>query len=148
MDRLFLDANILFSVVYREDNLSGLRRLWDCGAELITSDYAFIEAIRNLRNKSKDLDWSLDFLNGLMRNVTLCNDLPKNGIVVFQNSLYTQDIQLPDKDWPILLSAITCEATHLLTGDRQHFGPLFGRDIMGVRICRPSDYLSAHDTQQ
>ncbi len=35
MDRLFLDANVLFSAAYRDD--SGLQRLWDLSdVELVT----------------------------------------------------------------------------------------------------------------
>jgi hypothetical protein len=32
-------------------------------------------------------------------------------------------------------------ATHLLTGDQQHFGPLFGQQIAGVLILSPGEYL-------
>lgn len=47
MDRLFLDANILFSAAYRPD--AGLRRLWEVpNVELVTSAYAGEEARRNL----------------------------------------------------------------------------------------------------
>ena len=35
---------------------------------------------------------------------------------------------------PILLAAVSTEATHLLTGDARHFGALFGRRIGGVKI--------------
>lgn len=52
-----------------------------------------------------------------------------------------QEIELPAKDRPIFLSAVTARATHLLTGDRAHFGPYFGLTIAGVRIERPADYL-------
>ena len=47
MDRVFLDANVLFSAGYRAD--SGLSRLWRrAGAALLTSAYAMDEARRNL----------------------------------------------------------------------------------------------------
>ncbi len=47
MDRLFLDANVLFSAAYRDD--AGVQRLWSApNSELVTSDYAIEEAIRNL----------------------------------------------------------------------------------------------------
>jgi len=50
------------------------------------------------------------------------------------------DVVLPEKDRPILLAAIRAHATHLLTGDKQHFGPLYGQSISGVLILRPADY--------
>ena len=47
LDRLFLDANVLFSAAYRQG--SGLLRLWELpDAELVTSSYALEEARRNL----------------------------------------------------------------------------------------------------
>lgn len=52
-------------------------------------------------------------------------------------------VKLPTKDQPILLSAIAARATHLLTGDRAHFGVYFGRRISGVLIVRPGDYLAS-----
>ena len=47
------------------------------------------------------------------------------------------------KDRPILLAAIQAQATHLLTGDKRHFGSLYGQSISGVLILRPADYLGA-----
>ena len=47
MDRLFLDANVLFSAAYRPD--AGLTLLWQRrGVTLITSSYALAEAQFNL----------------------------------------------------------------------------------------------------
>jgi len=47
VDRLFLDANVLFSAAYREG--AGLTRLWGLAeVALVTSAYAALEARRNL----------------------------------------------------------------------------------------------------
>jgi predicted nucleic acid-binding protein len=47
LDRIFLDANVLFSAAYLEN--SGLARLWQLDdAELLSSAYAVEEARRNL----------------------------------------------------------------------------------------------------
>ncbi|MEW6487686.1 MAG: hypothetical protein AB1578_07205 [Thermodesulfobacteriota bacterium] len=35
-------------------------------------------------------------------------------------------MELPLKAQVILAAAIAAKATHLLTGDRRHFGPLYG----------------------
>ena len=51
-------------------------------------------------------------------------------------------LELPDKDRPILLAAIGVGATHLLTGDFRHFGPLYGKKIEEVLILSPGEYLS------
>jgi hypothetical protein len=49
-------------------------------------------------------------------------------------------IRLPEKDLPILLAAIDGAATHLLTGDWEHFGPYYRREITGVLILPPAEY--------
>ncbi len=69
MDRLFLDANVLFSAAYRRD--AGIVRLWHFGdVELMTSPYAAEETRINLieRDQRQRLehylsasDWSLGF---------------------------------------------------------------------------------------
>ncbi len=41
---------------------------------------------------------------------------------------------------PILLAAIDGRATHLLTGDREHFGSFYRREIGGVLILPPAEY--------
>ena len=51
------------------------------------------------------------------------------------------------KNVPILLAAIAAKCTHLLTGDRKHFGPHFGRSIEGVRVMMVRDYLIARDVR-
>jgi hypothetical protein len=52
-------------------------------------------------------------------------------------------IRLPLKDAPILLCAIECGATHLLTGDGRHFGPYYDTVIAGVLILSPAAYCKA-----
>ena len=49
-------------------------------------------------------------------------------------------VHLPEKDLPILLAAIDGGATHLLTGDWEHFGPYFRQEIGGVLILPPAEY--------
>jgi hypothetical protein len=49
-------------------------------------------------------------------------------------------VRLPEKDMPILLAAIDGGATHLLTGDREHFGLYFRKEISGVLILPPAEY--------
>ena len=129
MDRLFLDANILYSAAHRSD--AGLLALWRLAeVELITSDYALVEATRNLPDTVRK-----ERLDALIDRVTLCADAPATG------ALFVRGVDLPEKDWPILLAAIQCGATHLLTGDMTHFGPYFNREIEGVLILTPAEYL-------
>lgn len=127
MDRTFLDANVLFSAAWRSD--SGLLRLWQLkGARLLTSAYAAEEARVNLPREEQRR--RLEDLLGRLEMVATPSDLP-----------LPRNVTLPDKDRPILLAALAAQATHLLTGDVDHFGAYYGRKVGGLIILRPSEYL-------
>ena len=126
-DRLFLDANVLFSAAYSSN--AALLRLWKLPAVVLcTSHYAVEEARINLdqrdqRERLEGLSESLLFFDALG------GKLPRG-------------FSLPEKDIPILLAAIEAQATHLLTGDLRHFSKYFGRTAAGVLILPPAAYLS------
>jgi predicted nucleic acid-binding protein len=129
VDRIFLDANVLFSAAYRAD--AGVARLWTLdGCVLLTSDYAAEEARRNLQGP--------DQLARLEELLELLTTVPT---VTLPPGL-RGEVQLPEKDWPILGGAISAGATHLITGDKRDFGPYFGTELLGVLILPPGDYLS------
>ena len=127
MNRVFLDANVLFSAAWREN--TGLLRLWQSSdTALLTSRYAFEEARRNLETEEQR-----QRLVRLMVDIQL---IPDRAYGDFPPGVF-----LPEKERPILLAAIQAQATHLLTGDKRHFGSLYGQSISGVLILRPTDYL-------
>jgi hypothetical protein len=64
-------------------------------------------------------------------------------VPVWIQDVLPQGVSIVNKDLPILLDAINAQATHLLTGDKQHFGPLFGQVIGGTLIQFPADYLAS-----
>ena len=122
MDRLFLDANVLFSAAYRSN--AGLLALWKLkNVALYTSAYALEEAKVNLSEPHQKRR-----LSRLSQRLELVEadqfELP--------DSIY-----LPDKDKPILLAAIAARATHLITGDVHHFGNFFNKAIGGVLVVSP-----------
>lgn len=49
--------------------------------------------------------------------------------------------RLPAKDAPILAAAIDARCHHLVTGDRTHFGALFGRRLRGTVVMLPVDAI-------
>jgi predicted nucleic acid-binding protein len=129
LDRIFLDANVLYSAAYLEH--SGLSRLWSLSeVELISSAYAIEEARRNL---------AIDRPEAVKR------------FTRFVEALWTTDepstlklpksIRLDPKDQPILLAAIYGKADYLLTGDAKHFDHLYEKRIEGVLIIRPAQYF-------
>ncbi len=54
------------------------------------------------------------------------------------------EVDLPEKNRPILQAAIEVGASHLLTGDRQAFGRYYGKSLPGVLVLKPSAYLLEH----
>ncbi|MBW2301837.1 MAG: PIN domain-containing protein [Deltaproteobacteria bacterium] len=127
-DRIFLDANILFSVAYGS---LGLERLWELDKEghcvLFASRYVIEEAKRNHTKPDE-----LNKLEACLSNVQ---------IVLEADPSIDCPIDLPEKDQPVLMAAISARADYLLTGDIEHFGKYFGQTVMGVKISMARDYL-------
>ncbi len=98
---------------------------------MITSAYAIEEAYRNL-----DYPKQQDDLQELLGSIEVITTAASTDHPLFSS------VKLPDKDRPLLLAAIGAGATHLLTGDVQHFGLYYGERIEGVLILPPGDYLS------
>lgn len=133
MDLVFLDANVLFSAAWRED--AGLLALWELpDAVMLTSRYAVDEALANLPDRPRQ-----DRLRRLLERLVV-------GEASFDEVRVPAGMCLPDDDLPILRAAIGMRASHLLTGDLRHFGPLMGKQVAGVEVLRPADYLRRHPT--
>lgn len=126
MDRVFLDANVLFSAAHRSG--AGLLQLWKLDkAVLCSSRYALEEARYNLDEEEQRV-----------RLIKLSEAV--HWFEAAQRKL-RRGISLPEKDAPIMLAAIQARATHLLTGDVRHFGQYFGKKIEGIAIVLPGQYL-------
>ena len=133
--RVFLDANILFSAAYSDR--AGMRRLWQIpNITLVSSAYAIEEAGRNLTNEPQKIDLQ-SFINQV-EVVTACDPAP---------NLFIEIDSLPEKDRPILWAAIESECSHLITGDKRHFGELYDSELSGVRIMPARDFFSLCDRQ-
>jgi uncharacterized protein len=121
--KVFLDANILFSAARPDSPLRALVLSLIKQSACVTNSHAVTEAERNLASKQPQHS-----LSGreLIHQVPLDNRYtdPPTGT-------------LPEKDKPILGGAIATRCTHLLTGDRTHFGSFYGRKIKGVEVVSP-----------
>lgn len=128
MDRLFLDANVLFSAAYAEG--SGLTRLWRSKAvRLLASGYVIEEARRNLDNAN-----ARDRLEVLLEKIEQVGD-PAAALDP------EMEQGLPENDRPVLRAAMAAGATHLFSGDRRAFGAWYGKRLASVLVLRPADYL-------
>jgi predicted nucleic acid-binding protein len=128
VDRIFLDANILFAVGYGSP---GLGRLAERARKdlclLLASGFVIEEARRNLNHPSQ-----LDKLDCFLTHVQ---------IVLEANASIPCPVDLIEKDRPVLMAAISAKADFLLTGDKEHFGKYFGQTIGGAKICMARDYF-------
>jgi len=128
IDRVFLDANILFSTAYGSPGLSMLwKRVEERLCVLFASRYVIEEAKRNLSNEKQ-----INKLKEILSNIQIT---PK------ADPSLPCPLDLPVKDRPVLLAAISARADYLITGDLKHFGKYFGQTIDGVKICTARDYL-------
>lgn len=128
MDRIFLDANVLFSAAYRENSRPS--ELWSIGtASIYSSTYAIEEAKRNLdqRDQQQRLKRLLEKLE-----VVSAHSVP---------AFVLETVDLPEKDIPILGGALSANCSHLISGDSRRFGGYFGQRIAGVLVLPPADYL-------
>lgn len=134
--RLFCDANVLFAAAVAPEGRSAalLELASATDHEAVASPHPIEEAARNLRLKRPEA------LEAFERGV-----LPKVTPVPEAHPDRVEDAAvhgLPPQDTPILAAAISCGADVLVTGDRRHFGRLFGETIGGVRIVSLRDALS------
>jgi uncharacterized protein len=135
VDRVFLDASILFSASYRPD--SGLRQLWEVtDIELVTSAYAVEEARRNLDRPEQRVALQI-----LLQSVEVLAASPGD-------SPSAVPIELAEKDRPILGMAVAARATHLITGDVRQFGRYYGQTVAGVHILLPAAYLRVRRSEE
>ena len=118
--RIFLDANVLFSASNATSSIAQLISQIQTEHELVTSDVALEEARRNILAKRSK--WKQAF-----------TELSKSMIVVPTRTMKLP-VKLVDKDAPILSSAIKSQCDYFVTGDKKHFGHLYGQVVEGVEV--------------
>jgi predicted nucleic acid-binding protein len=128
VDRVFLDASILFSAGQGE---AGLFRLWELAdkgrCKLLASRYVIEKAIRNLR-----------LFDDLKR---LESRLPSVQVVLESDIRLSCPIELPERAKAVFMAAISSKSDYFLTGDNEHYREYLGQSIMGVKILKPRGYL-------
>ncbi len=123
--RVFLDANILFSAAKSNGAIRDLLgRLLAGGHVLVADEYVVAEARRNLSARGFD---ALADLDELTRHVA---------VAPYRATRLPEELAsvLAPKDHPVLAAAIRLNCGILVTGDRRHFGPLYGSVQSGVSI--------------
>ncbi len=125
--RAYLDANVLFSASYSDNNR--FLNLWRMHAVTpVSSPYAIFEARSHAHRPGHS-----ERLEVLLAKTQLVSDVDIRFV--------PSDIVLVPKDRPILAAAIGASVDYLITGDKNDFGHLCGRPILGVKVILPSDFL-------
>jgi predicted nucleic acid-binding protein len=134
--RVFLDANMISAAAHwpqgRARALFRLAAAERC--ELVASPHSIQEAHRNLILKSPR---GAEAVNALLEGV---ERVAEAGPQMVESAA---GHGLQDSDAPILAAAVAAGVDLLVTGDRTHFGQLFGKDVKGVRIVSPAEALEA-----
>ena len=129
--RIYLDSNVLFSASYIAS--SPFRNFWKLAQVTpVTSHYAVGEVLRNIVNSSQR-----ERFDDLIARTERVSDADLGFV--------PQSLRLVEKDRPILAAAIAASVDYLITGDKAHFGHLYGSRVSGVCILSPSDFLALHE---
>jgi predicted nucleic acid-binding protein len=127
--RVFLDANVLFSAAKTDGAVRALLRLMlERGHVLGVDAYVIAEAQRNLEAKGPQ---ALQVLDALLPRLVVGAAAPVAA------ASPPELAWLPEKDRPVLATAIRLRCDVLVTGDRTHFGSGYGRSFGGVTIHSP-----------
>jgi predicted nucleic acid-binding protein len=132
---LFLDANVLFSAAHSPDGraraLFNLARLKRC--DLFSSPHAIEEARRNIQLKYAD---DAPELEKLISDLVVTTEAKPESVA------WAIAQSLPSEDAPILAAAVEAKVDLLVTGDRTHFGQMYGKSRRGVKIVSLAQALA------
>lgn len=133
--RVFLDANIIFSAAKNDGAVRRLLyRLLERGHTCVADAFVVDEARRNLSVKGRE---ALANLDALLLQLTI------TGASALDARLADALSWLEEKDRPVLAAAIRSSCEALVTGDRRHFGPVYGQVFGGVTIHSPRSLAEA-----
>lgn len=112
MKRIFLDANVLFTALYRSAGLAAqlVKHHKSLSLQFVNSEYAWREAEFNLQKKKPE---SLSGRKKILGPVLI------QSIAIQENF---NPLKLPIDDIPIFQGTLLNRCTHLLTGNLNHFG--------------------------
>lgn len=118
--RAFLDANVLFSASNAGSNIARLIAFLIERHTGVASDVAVEEARRNLGLKRPA--WVPVF------------EILVEELDIVPSAAFDLPVSLATADASLLCAAIRSRCACFVTGDRRHFGQLYGRSIKGVEV--------------
>ncbi len=104
------------------------------GHILVADEYVATEARRNVAAKAGSE--AVGYLQALLAQIDV-------SLVQYPSVAQTAVLCLPEKDRPVLVAAMALKCDVLVTGDRTHFGPGYGKSFDGVTIYSPAQLAQA-----
>lgn len=137
--KVFLDSNILFSIVYtknsRKSRFGLFIDLYNRNFfNLYISDFVKNEVTRNVEQK---IPSELKNLEKVLKNFNVLKD---NDEILNELSIYN----LPTEDNIILNTSIKNKMDFFITGNTKDFKNLYGAKIHNCLILRPIDFFELH----
>jgi len=128
--RAYLDANVLFSASYSEQNR--FLQFWRMEEVTpVTSPYAAGEVRGHLRRPGH-----LERFEALLIKTRIVSDVDLR--------IIPPGLSVVEKDRPILAAAMGASVNYLVTGDRNHFGHLYHASVAFVYVISPSEFLNRY----
>ena len=130
--KLFLDASVLLAAAGSGKGASRfvLMEAATYGWELLSSDYCAEETRRNLPK-----------ISGTATAVWKNQLEPRVSFVRASLALDQPLVFLKTKDRPVIITALAVRAKWLLTLDQGDFQTKLGREVYGVKIATPGEFL-------
>jgi predicted nucleic acid-binding protein len=129
--RVYLDSNVVFSA--SRDQRSRFLELWRLrDIAVVISQYVVGEVSRNINSIGHNQRFE-----SLLAQTEFVSDADVQ--------LIPANVGLVEKDRPILAAAIAASVDYLITGDKSHFGHLYGTRVSGVYVISPADFLGQYE---
>lgn len=130
--RLFLDASVLLAASGSAKGASHflITEASTLGWELFSSEYCEIEVSRNLTKlgRSAGKEW--------IKQIAPCVRIVSAGLTLDKPLVFPKA-----KDRPVVIAALQVGADWLLTLDEGDFHTKLGREVYGVSIATPGEFL-------
>jgi hypothetical protein len=126
--RVFLDANMLFSAAKTAGAVRELLARLEAGGHVLCADaYVVGEARRNLSAKGPGALAALETILGRVETSAFLPAVLPARVAALVH----------EKDRPVVAAAVRLRCDALVSGDRSHFGALYGKELLGVAIHSP-----------
>ncbi|HOV15812.1 MAG TPA: PIN domain-containing protein [Spirochaetota bacterium] len=136
MIKVFLDSNIIFSIVYIGDAQNKLYDIYFLSEnnklKVYISDLVKLETEKNILSKKNR---NYPFLKDILKKTIIVKD-------VFEEFRQKEINQLPLNDKIILSTAIHYKIDFFITGNKNDFNNLYFKKFDNTIVLKPSDFIN------